>query len=112
MVAVDKLVDAASFDTSMIILLLLVILVAALLSYFSTVAIGNNIHHLLSRINYSSLCIGVVVGLALMVLAFTGVFGLLVFLIAIPIGMFAPFMKIRRTHAMGVILLPVILYFI
>ncbi|MEA1985043.1 MAG: tripartite tricarboxylate transporter permease [Euryarchaeota archaeon] len=112
MVAVDKLVDAASFDTSMIILLLLVILVAALLSYFSTVAIGNNIHHLLSRINYSSLCIGVIVGLALMVLAFTGVFGLLVFLIATPIGMFAPFMNIRRTHAMGVILLPVILYFI
>jgi len=112
MVAVDKLVDAASFENSMIILLLIVILTASLLSYFSTVAIGNNIHHLLSKMNYSSICIGVIAGLTLMVLAFTGVFGLLVFLIATPIGMFAPFMKIRRTHAMGVILLPVILYFI
>jgi putative membrane protein len=47
-----------------------------------------------------------------MCLAFTGLFGLMVFLIATPIGMLPSFMGIRKSHAMGVIILPVILYFI
>jgi putative membrane protein len=33
-------------------------------------------------------------------------------LTATTIGMLPPFMKVRRSHLMGVILLPVILYFI
>jgi len=112
MVAVNDLLDTSMFDMFLIIIFLAVILLTALLSYFSTIAIGNNIHRLLSKIDYPKLCMGVLIGLALMVFVFTGLFGLLIFLIATPIGMLAPFMKIRKTHAMGVILLPVILYFL
>jgi len=112
MVAVNDLLDTSMFDMFLIIIFLCVILLTALLSYFSTIAIGNNIHRLLSKIDYPKLCMGVLVGLALMVFVFTGLIGLLIFLVATPIGMLAPFMKIRKTHAMGVILLPVILYFL
>jgi putative membrane protein len=112
MVAVDELLDPGSFDTFSIILFLCVILLTSLLSYFSTISIGNNIHHVLSKIDYSKLCMGVLIGLTILIFVFTGLFGMLVFLIATPVGMLAPFMKIRKTHAMGVILLPVILYFL
>lgn len=103
---------AITLDTSMLLLFFGVILLTAFLSYFSTIMIGNNVHRVLSRIDYSKLCVGVIIGLALMVVLFTGFFGLLIFIIATPIGMLAPFFKVRKSNAMGVILLPVILYFI
>ncbi|WP_167879446.1 tripartite tricarboxylate transporter permease [Methanococcoides sp. NM1] len=112
MVAVDELLEAASLSAQDIILFLLVIAITALLSYISTIAIGNNIHRMLAKLDYSMICITVLLGLALMSLLFTGFFGLLIFVIAIPLGMSASFMKIRKSHAMGVILLPVILYFL
>ncbi|SES70141.1 putative membrane protein [Methanococcoides vulcani] len=112
MVAVDELLEAASLTAQDIILFLLVIAITALLSYLSTIAIGNNIHRMLAKLDYSMICITVLLGLALMSLLFTGFFGLLIFVIAIPLGMSASFMKIRKSHAMGVILLPVILYFL
>ncbi len=119
MVAINDVLGVASgvtagvitLDTSMLLLFFGVILLTAFLSYFSTIMIGNNVHRVLSRIDYSKLCIGVLIGLALMIVAFTGFFGLLIFIIATPIGMLAPFFKVRKSNAMGVILLPVILYF-
>ncbi|KGK97806.1 hypothetical protein LI82_08520 [Methanococcoides methylutens] len=112
MVAMDELLETASLTAQDIILFLLVIATTALLSYISTIAIGNNIHRMLAKLDYSMICITVLLGLALMSLLFTGFFGLLIFVIAIPLGMSASFMKIRKSHAMGVILLPVILYFL
>ena len=120
MVAINDVLGVASgvtasvitLDTSMLLLFFGVILLTAFLSYFSTIMIGNNVHRVLSRIDYSKLCIGVLIGLAFMVVLFTGFFGLLIFIIATPIGMLAPFFKVRKSNAMGVILLPVILYFI
>ena len=119
MVAINDVLGVANgvtasvitLDTSMLLLFFGVILLTAFLSYFSTIMIGNNVHRVLSRIDYSKLCIGVLIGLAMMVVAFTGFFGLLIFIIATPIGMLAPFFKVRKSNAMGVILLPVILYF-
>ncbi|MGP8321552.1 MAG: tripartite tricarboxylate transporter permease [Methanosarcinaceae archaeon] len=101
-----------TLDTPMLVFFFSVILLTAFLSYFSTIIIGNNVHRVLSLINYSKLCIVVLTGLALMVVAFTGLFGLLIFVIATPIGMLAPFLKVRKSNAMGVILLPVIVYFL
>lgn len=120
MVAINDVLGVANgmtagvitLDTSTLLLFFGVILLTAFLSYFSTIMIGNNVHRVLSRIDYSKLCVGVLVGLALMVFVFTGFFGLLIFIIATPIGMLAPFLKVRKSNAMGVILLPVILYFI
>ena len=46
-----------------------------------------------------------------MVFMFTGWFGFIIFLISTPVGMIASYAKIRKINAMGVIMLPVILYF-
>lgn len=112
MAAVNEILGIGSLGFQVILLFFTAILLAALFSYFSTVWIGNNAHHMLRKLDYTKLCAGVLAGLAITVFLFTGLFGLFIFIISTPIGMLPSFMNIRKSHAMGVILLPVILYFI
>lgn len=112
MVAIEQILGGNSLTFSILLLFFAAIVLTALFSYFSTIWIGNNAHHLLKQINYSKLCTCVLIGLGIMVLLFTGLFGFFIFVISTPIGMLASFMNVRKSHAMGVILLPVILYFL
>lgn len=112
MVVVNDLLDGVSLDASTIVLFLCVIALTAIMSYFSTIYLGDRVHLWLLSVDYPVLCYSVIAVLALLVLLFTGLFGLVVFIISTSIGMLAPFLKVRKSHAMGVILLPVILYFL
>ncbi|WP_407356917.1 tripartite tricarboxylate transporter permease [Methanolobus sp. WCC5] len=112
MVAIDGLLGDVWFDPSVIVLFMCAMSLTAILSYHSTVFLGDSIHHRLSRIDYPLLCYTVLGLLFIMCLLFTGTFGLLIFVIATPMGMIASFLKIRKSHAMGVIMMPVILYFL
>ncbi len=112
MVAIDELLGSLSFDTSLVVLFLCAVSLTAIFSYFSTVRLGDSLHYRLSELDYPLLCYAVLGLLVIMSLLFTGPFGLLIFIIATPVGMISSFLKIRRSHAMGVIMLPVILYFI
>jgi putative membrane protein len=112
MVAINELLGGIELTPPLVLLFLFSISMTAILSYYSTVFLGDNIHHLLYGFDYSILCYAVLALLFFMCLVFTGLFGLMIFLIATPIGMLPSFMKIRKSHAMGVIILPVILYFI
>ncbi|HII79775.1 MAG TPA: hypothetical protein HA261_05135 [Methanosarcina sp.] len=111
-VAINEVLGIESLGFQVILLFFTAILLTSLFSYFSTVWIGNNAHHILQKLDYTKLCTGVLIGLAIMVFLFTGLFGLFIFIISTPIGMLPSFMNIRKSHAMGVILLPVILYFL
>lgn len=66
----------------------------------------------MEKIDYRKLSITVLTGLSVMVIVFTGVFGVIIFLMATSIGLLPSFMNVRKSNAMGVILLPVILYFL
>ncbi|SDF94845.1 putative membrane protein [Methanolobus vulcani] len=112
MVAINDLLGGINLGPPLVLLFLVAISLTAILSYYSTIFLGDNIHRVLYGFDYSLLCYAVLALLFVMCLAFTGFFGLMVFLIATPIGMLPSFMGIRKSHAMGVIILPVILYFI
>lgn len=112
MAAINEILGVGAFDLPTVLLCFSAVLLASLFSYFSTVYIGNNAHRVLLKLDYAKLCAGVLFGLAVMVFLFTGPFGFFLFLISTPIGMLPSFMKVRKSHAMGVILLPVILYFL
>ncbi|MFA4935084.1 MAG: tripartite tricarboxylate transporter permease [Candidatus Methanoperedens sp.] len=112
MVSIGKLVNINEWDFSVIVVLLIVIAYVSVISYYTTIFLGDRISGYLSHINYSKLCAVVLFGLSVMVFMFTGWFGFVVFLISTPIGMMSSYAKIRKTHAMGVIMLPVILYFL
>ncbi|AFV22610.1 hypothetical protein Mpsy_0399 [Methanolobus psychrophilus R15] len=112
MVVINGLLEGVSLDASTIILFLCAIALTAIMSYFSTIYLGDRVHLWLLSIDYPILCYCVIAVLTLLVLLFTGLFGLVVFAISTSVGMLSPFLKIRKSHAMGVILLPVILYFL
>ncbi len=112
MVAINELVNINEWGVSIIIILLSVIVFVSIISYFTTIYLGDRVAGFLSRINYEKLCAVILFMLVFLVLSLTGFFGLGILLISVPIGMFASYAKIRKTHAMGVIMLPVIMYFI
>jgi len=47
-----------------------------------------------------------------MTYAFTGLFGLFIFFLSTVVGIISPMAGIHRTHAMGVLMLPLILRYI
>ncbi len=65
-----------------------------------------------SGMRVGALYSGVLLFLGLAVLAYTGALGLLVLLTATAIGMLAATAGVKRSHGMGVLILPVMLYFI
>ena len=111
MVAIEGVIDPSLWTRDTINLLLIVILVISLLSYVTTIQLGRLIPKLIRKINYTHLSLTILIGLSLLVLLSSGAFGLILFSTAIVIGMIPPFAGVRRSHAMGVLLLPLILYF-
>lgn len=66
-VAINEIMGIESLDFQVILLFFTSILLTALFSYFSTIWIGNNAHHILQKLEYTKLCTVVLIGLALMV---------------------------------------------
>ena len=84
MVAVKDILGTDSLDLSVLLLFFAAMVLTALFSYFSTVWIGNNAHHLLKKLDYTKLCAGVLIGLTVMAFLFTRLFGLFIFVISTP----------------------------
>ncbi|MEA1944675.1 MAG: tripartite tricarboxylate transporter permease, partial [Euryarchaeota archaeon] len=108
MVAVRDLVGG-TLDSHLVLLFLTIIVLVSIASYIITIFIGDIAPSVLTRLDYQKLCMIILAGLVVMVITFNGLFGLAVFMAAIPIGMLPYYMGIRKSHAMGVLLLPVMM---
>jgi putative membrane protein len=67
---------------------------------------------MLNRVNYSAISVGIIVFIAVLAIILDGVPGLFVLGVATSIGMLPVLLNVGRNHAMGVLLLPVMLYFL
>lgn len=112
MIAVNEIFKADFWDNYIFLIFLLVIVFSAVLSYFSTVFIGERASRIIPYINYQALCKTILAGITVTVILFTGWFGLILFLTSIPLGLIPTFAKIRRSYLMGVLMLPLILRFL
>lgn len=110
MVAVNSILPAG-WDLSIVVLFLTVIVGVSIASYFITILIGDHASQALSHLNYPRLCAMVLIGLGTMAILFTGLFGMAIFAVATLIGALPSYLKVKKTHAMGVLLFPLILYF-
>ncbi|MFH1101744.1 MAG: tripartite tricarboxylate transporter permease [Methanobacteriota archaeon] len=91
---------------------LVAILVSGVVSFGLVIWCGRWFARSFVRVPYS-LLVGLTLVLVLvLVFVFTGVFGVLVFLVATCIGLLPVLWGVRRSHCMGVLLIPVILYFL
>jgi putative membrane protein len=65
----------------------------------------------IGRLPYRATCIAVIASIVGLTIYYSGLIGLLILAIATAIGILPAVVNVKRTHAMGVIMLPCILYF-
>ncbi len=63
------------------------------------------------RLPHRAVCLAVVVGITCLTVFYSGLIGLPILVTATAIGLLPAVTKVKRTHCMGVIMLPCILYF-
>jgi len=95
-----------------LIYLLIAILLSGTLSYFLVLKIGKSFAKHFAGVPYTLLIKLTITLVVILVLLFTGIMGLLILIVATLIGLIPIHWGVRRSHCMGVILLPVILYFL
>jgi len=108
-VAVQKILgETTMFDTIFLIgLTLFTSGIAATLTLY----LGKRIPNFLAKLNYRYLNLSVISFIILLVFVLTGFRGLLVAFASTSIGLLCASLEIRRSHCMGVLLIPTILFF-
>ena len=96
---------------SSLIYLLIAILIAGNLSYFSFLKIGKFFAEKFDKIPYFPLVKATILLVVVLVFLFTGFIGLVVLFVATGIGFLPVEWGVRRSHCMGVLLVPIIYYF-
>lgn len=113
MVAYDQLVTAPRWTAQVPAFLvesLFVALAAALVSLFFTIALGRFFARRIQALPYRGLATATLAYLAVLVVLFTGLVGLAVFVVGVGLGLLPIRLGLRRTHLTGVLLVPVLLY--
>lgn len=107
-VAVADLLDIGLKE---ILVLVSVIIAASGFAAYMTLKISRHALFAFRSIDYQRLCTSVFLFLLIMVFIFSGFYGLLVAAVALTIGLVPNLVGIRRSHAMGCLILPTILFF-
>lgn len=93
--------------------LMISVIVSAIVSYHATKFLGRIIATHISRISYGTIAKSSVALISAMVLAFTGLTGIVVLITGTLIGMLCLELRVRRSLGMGVLILPIMLtYFL
>ena len=67
---------------------------------------------IVSRINYSLLCKLIILFIIIIIFVLCGWYGFMIFIVSTAIGLIPQLTGCSRAHAMGCLILPVILYFL
>ncbi|MDD5416491.1 MAG: tripartite tricarboxylate transporter permease [Candidatus Aenigmarchaeota archaeon] len=107
-VAVSKLMEIGFNELMMFVI---IILISACIGLVLTLKLTHITLHFLRKVNYSRLCLYTTIFILVLIFLFSGVAGLIVAAVATSIGMIANYTNVKRTHSMGCLLLPTILWF-
>ena len=113
--ALQELIPIEPWDSSLmpvgLTYLLMFLMLSGVLSYFLTLYLGKLFAKKFHTIPYQKLVVCTLFFVCTLVLLFTGFFGLIVLFVATSIGFLPICWGVRRSHCMGVLLIPIILYF-
>lgn len=110
MVAVLEIIESVTLQE--LVLYLAVCVIVGGLATVLTLRLARVFGALISRVNYRVLCGTMITFIACLVLLFSGWFGMLVLVVSTSIGLVPSLTNTGKNHAMGCLLLPVILYFL
>lgn len=94
-----------------LIYLLIALLLGGTLSFFSTATVGKLFARFFHKIPYQKVVLATIILIIILVFLFTGLLGVLILFVATFIGLLTVQWGVRRSHAMGVLLLPIMLFF-
>lgn len=104
--------DLITLDQSALAQMILIVIIVGAASYIATIGTARAAARAFSALNYRMLCMVVLAFLVAMTVAFTGLFGLFIFFLSTVVGLIAPVAGIHKTHAMGVLMVPLIVHYI
>jgi len=104
--------ELMTLDQTALAQMILIVIIVGAASYIATIGTARAAARAFSALNYRMLCTGVLAFLAAMTFAFTGLFGLFIFFLSTVVGLIAPMAGIHKTHAMGVLMVPLIMHYI
>ena len=108
--AISNLMGQFSFQ--LLALILIVTLASGIISFFLTEKLARFFSKKISQVNYSKISFITLGILSLAVLIISGFLGLIVFAISALTGIYCISYKIRRTHMMGCLLIPTIIFYL
>jgi putative membrane protein len=108
-VAIGELVDLDGYG---LLVMATIVIGVSILAYFATLQAGRLAAKVVRSLNYRRLCLSVLAFLTAMTFGFAGLFGLFLFFVSTVVGLVAPFAGIRKTHAMGVLMVPLLAYYL
>jgi len=115
-IAVGELIALEEWSSIMmptnLIYLLMAIMLAGILSYFLTLKIGKIFAKHFANVPYALLIKITIAFVIILTYLFTGVIGILILLVATFIGLLPVQWDVRRSHCMGILLIPITLYFL
>jgi putative membrane protein len=91
--------------------MLIIVTAMAAVSYISALACARVLGAIMPKLDHRAICILVLAFLAAMALTFTGFIGLFVFFLSTVLGMVTPLTEIKKIHVMGLLIIPLILYY-
>ena len=109
-IAINEIIKNLSLTHLKIILI--TILISGIISFFLTIYISKLIAKNINKFNYKYLSIIILSILTTFSLIFSGFLGLIVFIVSCSLGLTTILIGIRRTHLMGCLMIPTILFYL
>ena len=92
--------------------LLIALLLGGTLSYFLTLKVGKIFAKKFANVPYALIVKLTISLVVILVFLFTGILGILILVVSTFIGLLPVEWGVRRSHCMGILLIPIILYFL
>ena len=99
-------------DLNTLILFLAVILLVGGIATFLTLYLTKFFAKLIEKLNYRYMGLSVILLITLLVFYFSSWLGLLILVVSTAIGIIPNIVNVKRSHSMGCLMLPVILFFV
>ncbi len=93
-----------------LLLLIAAVLIALGIGTYLTLALTKVFSKLMTKINYKKVCVSIIVFVTGLVVLLTGWQGIVIYLTATSLGLLPPLKNVGRSHMMGCLLLPIILF--
>ena len=109
-VAIQQIIGILSWKNLLI--LLIAILISGIISFFLTKFLTKFLSQRINKINYSILSIATLIFLVIIVFIFSGFLGEIILIASTLTGIYCNSLGVKKTHMMGCLLIPTILFYL